>query len=87
VAVVLVVLIITVVLFLPVIKRHQGLVERKDAVLAEIQEEKNRSVQLSRELHLLQENPVYIERIARDVLNYGRKGETVFRFPPYEDTQ
>ena len=85
VAVVLLLIAIGVACFLPVIKRHQAMVAQKEEILQKIQEEKNRTVVLTNQLHLLREDRVYIERIARDVLDYGRKGETIFRFPAYEE--
>lgn len=85
VAVILAIIGIAVALFLPVIKKHRALVAQKEYVLGQIEHEKSLSVQLQNEIHLLEKDPVYIERIARDVLNYGRQGETIFRFPAYED--
>ncbi|MEM6601054.1 MAG: septum formation initiator family protein [Verrucomicrobiota bacterium] len=85
IAVIVAIIGIAVALFLPVIKQHQSLVAEKEAVQQQIQEENNLSVQLQNEIQLLDKDPVYIERTARDVLNYGRQGETVFRFPAYEE--
>lgn len=85
VAAVLLLIAIGVACFLPVIKRHQSMVAQKEELLQKIQEENNRTVVLTNQLHLLREDRVYIERIARDVLDYGRKGETIFRFPAYEE--
>jgi len=85
VAVIVAIIGIAVALFLPVIKQHRSLVAQKEEVLKQIQDEKNLSVHLQNEMHLLDKDPVYIERTARDVLNYGRQGETVFRFPAYEE--
>ncbi|MEM1157748.1 MAG: septum formation initiator family protein [Verrucomicrobiota bacterium] len=85
IAVIVAIIGIAVALFLPVIKQHRSLVAEKEAVQQQIQEENNLSVQLQNEIQLLDKDPVYIERTARDVLNYGRQGETVFRFPAYEE--
>lgn len=79
-AAVLLVVTICVAVFVPVVKRHQAMVAQKAEILQKIQEENNRTVVLTNQLHLLREDRVYIERIARDVLDYGRKGETIFRF-------
>jgi len=85
VAVIIAIIGIAVALFLPVIKQHRSLVAEKKEVLRQIQEENNLSAHLQNEIQLLDKDPVYIERTARDVLNYGRQGETVFRFPAYEE--
>lgn len=84
-AVVLAIIGIAVALFVPVIKRHQGLVSKKEDVQKAIQHEQQMAAQLQNQLYLLQDDPVYIERTARDVLNYGRQGETIFRFPSYTE--
>lgn len=76
---------ITALLYLPVIRKHQVKLKQKNELLQLIQLEEARSVQLQNRLHRLQGDPVYIERVARDVLNYGRQGETIFRFEPLGD--
>ncbi|MEM6821994.1 MAG: septum formation initiator family protein [Verrucomicrobiota bacterium] len=85
VAVLIMIIGIAIALFVPVIQRHQKLIAKKNDVLELIESEENHTIHLRNQLYLLQDDPVYIERMARDVLNYGRQGETVFRFPAYEN--
>lgn len=43
------------------------------------------SLELEDRKQSLDTDPVYIETKARDVLQLGREGETIFRFPPYPE--
>ena len=45
-----------------------------------------RSVQLSREITRLREDPSYQERVVRDRMNYLRKGEILYIFPEESDS-
>jgi cell division protein DivIC len=68
----------------PVIQRHQSLEEKKQTIAREIDEGRKRTLLLQEELDALWSDPYFIERMARDLLNFGRPGETIYRFPPYE---
>lgn len=70
-------------IFLPLIKKSQQAQERKVAILAQIEREQNRTLKLQQVLYALRDDRLYVERMARDVLNYGKEGETIFKFPPY----
>ena len=71
--------------FWPVLKRGQDLQYQKVALQRKIERAKIKSRQMNDELLALRDDRLYIERMARDLLNYGREGETIFQFPPYED--
>ncbi|MEM9399112.1 MAG: septum formation initiator family protein [Verrucomicrobiota bacterium] len=72
----------------PQIKRNQDIQKRKELLAQRIEDIKEESRLIEEELYALQDDRLYIERMARDVLNYGRPGETIFKFPPYvEDDQ
>lgn len=71
------------VLFYPAIKRSQDLQAEKVEMEEEIDAYHSQNTRLQEELYALQYDAYYVERMARDVLNYGRRGEIIFRFPPY----
>jgi cell division protein FtsB len=48
---------------------------------------KDQNLRLQHENHALQHDRIYVERKARDVLNVGRPGETIFQFPQYSTPQ
>lgn len=56
---------------------------RKSDRLAELVAQEAHGRALEDELIRLQHDPIYVERMARDILNVGRPGETIFRFQPY----
>ena len=70
-----------VMLYKPVIGRNQELMARKAELQRKIELEKNKARHLEDELTALQNDPYYIERMARDILKYGRPGEVIFKFP------
>ncbi len=72
-------------IYWPVFKKNQDHLARRIAVLRETQEQQAVSLRLQDELYALQDDPYFIERTARDVLNLGKEGEVIFRFPPYEE--
>jgi cell division protein FtsB len=71
------------VIFLPLVKKSQEAQDRKVEILAQIEKEQNRTLKLQQVLYALRDDRLYVERMARDVLNYGKQGETIFKFPPY----
>jgi len=72
-------------IYWPVFKKNQDHLARRIAVLRETQEQQAVSLRLQDELYALQDDPYFIERTARDVLNLGKEGEVIFRFLPYEE--
>lgn len=69
--------------FWPVLNRNQELNQQKILLTQRIEEAKAVSLKLQQENTALQSDPWYVERKARDLLNVGRKGEIIFKFPPY----
>ncbi len=68
--------------FYPELKKRDAMVrtlEEKQAILAS-EEAKNR--RQTREVYLLENDPEYIETIARDRLDMMKEGETIFRLDP-----
>ena len=72
-------------LFLPLIERQKELRAKE----AELRQDMQKSAEELRMLKLkqekLQEDPHFIEKIAREKLGYAKPGETVFRFVDEEN--
>ncbi len=84
-AILLAVLSVGVAFYWPVVEKHQRLQRENQELTSQIDEEKYLTLQSQEELHSLKSDQLYIERMARDILHYGRKGEIIYKFPPYED--
>jgi cell division protein DivIC len=67
-------------LFMPKIERQKELRVRENAVRQDIQREAEQLRMLKLKQEKLQEDPRFIEKIAREDLGYAKPGETVFRF-------
>jgi len=84
-AIVALLVILVIAIFWPAIDRNQHLLTRKNDLTRKIEEEKRASLELQDHNLALQNDPIYIERKARDVLSVGHKGEVIFKFPPYTE--
>lgn len=73
--------------FYPVIRRNHDLQRTKTVTENKIEEANALSIQLHRQNHAIQTDRIYIERVARDILNVGRPGEVIFQFPEYRTSQ
>ena len=67
-------------LFLPLIQRQKELRAKVEEVRLDIQREAEQLRMLKLKQEKLQEDPRFIEKIAREDLGYAKPGETVFRF-------
>jgi cell division protein FtsB len=67
-------------LYLPKIEEQKRLRAQTEALRQDIQREAEQLRQLKRKQEKLQEDPTYVEKIAREDLNYAKPGETIFRF-------
>jgi cell division protein FtsB len=83
-AAILLIVVLAVGVIWPVLKRNHQLNASKEQMEQKIEDGKKLSLSLQVQNAALQSDPVYIERKARDVLNVGRKGEVIFKFPPYQ---
>ena len=70
--------------FLPVIQKTKRLQDEKATLQREIAAEQDHQQQLQIETEHMKNDPAYVEHIARDQLNMGRPGETIFRFDRYQ---
>ena len=67
-------------LYLPKIEEQKRLRAQAETLRQDIQREAEQLRQLKRKQEKLQEDPRFIEKIAREDLGYAKPGETIFRF-------
>ena len=67
-------------LYLPKIEEQKRLRAQTETLRQDIQREAEQLRQLKRKQEKLQEDPRFVEKIAREDLNYAKPGETIFRF-------
>lgn len=82
-AIAILLIVLAAAIFWPVFDRNQKLQSAKVQLQGKIAESKKLHIALQDHNQALQSDPVFIERKARDVLSVGRKGEVIFKFPPY----
>lgn len=67
-------------LFLPKIEEQKRMRAQAEMLRRDIQREAEQLRMLKRKQEKLQEDPTFVEKIAREDLNYAKPGETIFRF-------
>ena len=67
-------------LYLPKIEEQKRLRAQAEAIRQDLQREAEYLRQLKRKQEKLREDPNFVEKIAREDLNYAKPGETIFRF-------
>ena len=75
------------VLFLPDIRRLQLLQKEKQENDRKIASEVSLYQKNKSDFERLRVDRTYLEQVARDTLNLGKPGETIFRFDSYRDTE
>lgn len=78
--IVVVILLLGAFLFYPQIERRKELALQLEEEQAVLREEEARRELHRREVHLLENDPEYVEIIARDRIGVMKEGETIFRF-------
>ena len=68
--------------FVPELKNASEQSERVEDLRGEIQKQRDLLAEHTREVHLLTNDPAYIETIARDRLDMMKEGETIYRIDP-----
>ena len=71
--------IVFVILLLPKISQVRQLKERSDSLSEELKKLQSQNKALETELRLLREDPVYLEKVARQKFNKAKEGEIVYR--------
>jgi len=72
------------VVFLPTFSKKQELKQKNIQLEKQIEDSKRENVRLTEEKRLLIEDPVYLERVAREKMGIVRDGEMVYRLIPQE---
>jgi cell division protein FtsB len=74
------VVLLCVFIFYPQIERRNALAHQLENERAALRDEENQRALHRREVHLLENDPEYVEIIARDRIGVMKEGETIFRF-------
>ena len=72
------------VFFVPVINTEKGYQDENAKLQNQIRDADEERAQLELETQHMKDDPLYVERVARDKLNMGKPGETVIRFDKYQ---
>jgi len=78
----LAVLLVIVSLFLPLSKKRTQSQVEIDKLQAQVNDQKLMLARQTREVHLLKNDPAFLEIKARDRLDLMKEGETIFRLEP-----
>lgn len=68
--------------FLPEWRKQAEMRRNLAALEQRLEEEKNKAREQERQIFLLENDPEYVEIIARDKLDLMKEGETIFRYDP-----
>ena len=69
-------------IFLPTFARMQDVKQKDLEYQTRISDLEQENIQLKEERRLLEEDPVYLERVAREKMGLIRAGEVVYKLPP-----
>jgi len=69
-------------IFMPTFTRMQDLKQKDLEYQARISELERENIWFKEERRLLEEDPDYLERVAREKMGLIRKGEVVYKLPP-----
>ncbi|HLF19087.1 MAG TPA: septum formation initiator family protein [Candidatus Omnitrophota bacterium] len=72
--------------FIPSFSRMQDLRERNVALEQEIISLKQKNKDLAQEKNLLDTDPVYLEKVAREKMGIVREGEVVYKLRPEDNS-
>jgi len=72
------------VIFLPTFSKKQELKQKNIQLEKQMEDFKTENVRLREEKRLLIEDPVYLERVAREKMGIVREGEMIYRLTPQE---
>ena len=70
--------------FIPSFSKMQDLRARNDQLQAQIELLKVQNADLTEEKRMLEDDPVYFERVAREKMGIVKEGEVVYRLIPEE---
>ena len=73
--------------FLPSYTRMQDLKLKNQDYLKQIEALKKKNAELAEEKRLLEEDPVYLEKVGREKMGLIKKGEVVYKITPVSDME
>lgn len=73
------------IIYLPGLSRLHELNERNQELIGKVEELEAANEELKKEREALENDPIYLEKIARQRLRMAREGETIYRVTPLED--
>jgi cell division protein FtsB len=73
------------IIYLPGLSRLHELNERNQELIRKVEELKAANRELRQEKEALENDPVYLEKVARQRLGMVREGETIFKVTPSEN--
>lgn len=74
--------IVVLVVFLPSYSKMQDLKQKNLEYKKQIEQLRQKAVELREEKRLLEEDPVYLEKVAREKMGLIREGEVVYKITP-----
>ncbi len=69
-------------MFLPLLHQRRALQEEADRLDRELARQESMEREQLAEIEALRDDPLFVEKTAREKLNLARPGETIFRFEP-----
>jgi len=75
------------VIFLPVFSKVQDVKQRDLEYQTRIRELQQENARLAKEQKLLEEDPVYLEKVAREKMGLIREGEVVYQLTPEKNVK
>ncbi|MCX5656914.1 MAG: septum formation initiator family protein [Candidatus Omnitrophica bacterium] len=74
--------ILVLILFIPGFIKIGRLILKSHRLEKEIGRLKKENTSLSQEVYRLQNDPVYLEKVAREEMRLGKEGEIIYKTPP-----
>ena len=74
--------IVVLILFLPSYTRMQDLKQKNSDYRKQIEQLQQKSAELKEEKRRLEDDPVYLEKVAREKMGLIREGEVVYKITP-----
>ena len=72
----------TLIIFIPSYRKMQDLERRNSELQLQIKQLKDKNTELAEEKRKLDDDPVYLEKVAREKLGIAREGEVIYKITP-----
>ncbi|VAW14681.1 hypothetical protein MNBD_BACTEROID05-1225 [hydrothermal vent metagenome] len=80
--VIFVIALLVLVFFLPSFSKKQDLLKRNQDLKKQIEDLTQKNIDLLKEQKLLEEDPEYLEKVAREKMGLVKEGEVIYRIIP-----